>query len=336
MQTRGSANIFGVDISEYQGITNPSKLFADFPKFIYYRAFGSAGNPDKKFIERVSLAKSYGVPSGAYYFAHPTKALGNGGEEEVDFQVDQFCDLLEYAYGFRNFGDLIPMLDVEAWGNTTPQSPMNHGLTGLQVVAWVKLFDEKFFKRTKRRLGFYSNRYFLLDPTQLGLSNADLEPLKHMPLWLAEYDRYYPNNKIDSNAPQNLGGWTTYALWQYEVIADGTDHGLTHSTNEVDHNRTDSVDRIMPPPPPTNIGARQVNNTQIEIFFTKPNITDYLGASIYINGVWKAWVTAANNKATIDISNYPKNQDITYQIVVEDSYSDFGYSELGTLRLISN
>jgi lysozyme len=333
MQTRGSANIFGLDISEYQGITNPTDLFADFPRYIYLRAFGSAGNPDKKFIERVSLARSYGVPSGAYFFAQPTKALGNGGEAEVTTQVNLFADLLEQAYGYQNYGDLIPMLDVEAWGSTTPQAPMFYGLTGLQIVAWIELFRDKFFTRTKRRLGFYSNRYFLLDPTQLGLTHLQLDPLKNMPLWLAEYDRYYPENVPDTGAPANLGSWTTYALWQYEVIKDATDHGLTHGTNEVDHNRTDSVDRLKPPPPPTNIGARQISDNSIEIFFTKPNITDYLGASIYINGVWKKWLAANESVAIIDITSYPRNQDIAYQIVTEDAYSDFGYSELHTIRL---
>jgi lysozyme len=334
MQTRGSANILGLDLSEYQGITNAADLFADFPNYIYLRAFGSAGNPDAKFLERVSLAKSYGVPSGAYYFAHPTKALGNGGEAECDAQVEQFASLLEQAYGYRNFGDLIPMLDVEAWGTTTPQHPMFDGLTGVQVVDWVLRFRDKFFTRTNRRLGFYSNRYFLTDPTQLAMTTAQLDPLKVMPLWLAEYDRYYPANTTDTNAPANLGGWTSYVLWQYEVIADADTHGLTHGTNEVDHNRTDNVDRIKPPPPPTGISAKQIADNSIQISFTKPNVIDYIGSDIYINGVWKKWVGSADSTTqNFDVTAYAKNQDISYQVVSQDSYNDFGYSPLRTLRL---
>ncbi len=336
MQTRGSANILGLDISEYQTITNAADLFADFPNYIYLRAFGSSGNPDAKFLERVSLAKSYGVPSGAYYFAHPTKALGNGGEAEVDSQVEQFASLLEQAYGYRNFGDLIPMLDCEAWGTVTPQHPMYDGITGTQLVAWVLRFRDKFFTRTNRRLGFYSNRYFLTDPTQMAIPSVELDKLKNMPLWLAEYDRYYPNNVPDANAPANLGGWTKYVLWQYEVIADADTHGLSHGTNEVDHNRTDSVDRLKPPPPPSNIGAKQIADNTLQISFTKPTAIDYIGSDIYINGVWKKWVGVNDpTTVTIDITNYTRNQDISIQLVSQDEWIDFGYSPLVTKRLFT-
>jgi len=336
MQTRGSANIFGLDLSEYQTITNAADLFADYPNYIYLRSYGTSGSPDPKFIERVNLAKSYNVPSGAYYFCTPTKALGAGGEAECDFQCDQFISHLYQAYGSNNCGDLIPMLDCEAWGTTTPQRPM-YTLTGLQVRDWVARFRDRFYTTTKRRLGFYSNRYFLTDPTQLGLTAAQLDPLKNMPLWLAEYDEYYPNNTIDTNAPANLGGWTTYALWQYAVLADADQHGLSHGENKVDHNRTDSVDRIKPPPPPLNVSAVQTADNQLTINFTRPNITDYIGASVYVNGAWKAWVasSATSDLAVIDITNYSRNVDATYQVIAEDSYSDFGNSEIETIRLFT-
>lgn len=333
MQTRGSANILGLDISEFQTITDKAKLFSDYPDYIYLRAFGSAGNPDTKFGERVQLAKLYNVPSGAYYFAHPSKALGNGGEAEVDTQMNQFADLLEQAYGAGKYGDLIPFLDVEAWGTTTPQHPMLEGITGLQLVEWVKRFRDQFFARTGRRLGFYSNRYFMTDPTQMGLTNAQFDALKNMPLWLAEYDKYYPGNVPDTGAPANFGGWTTYCLWQYAVIADADQHGLSHGTNEVDHDRTDSVDRLKPPPPPTNVFAVQSGDNTIDVNFTKPPITDYLGASIYVNGTWKKWVSGDVTKATIDITAYPRNVDLSYQVIVEDAFSDFGKSSVKNIRV---
>jgi predicted secreted protein/GH25 family lysozyme M1 (1,4-beta-N-acetylmuramidase) len=331
MQTRGSANKLGLDISEYQTITDAKKLFADYPDYIYLRAFGSLGNVDAKFLERVALAKSYGVPSGAYYFSHPTKALGNGGEAEVDSQCGQFIDLLQQGYGAGKYGDLIPMLDVEAWGTTTPQHPMYDGITGVQLVAWVGRFRDRFFTKTNRRLGFYSNRDFLTNV--MAITTAQLDPLKNMPLWLAEYDQWYPANVPDTGAPANLGGWTTYVLWQYGVIADANQHGLTHGQNQVDHDRTDSVDRIKPPSPPTYVRGKQTADNTITVYFIKPPITDYIGSSLYINGVWKKWIVSADSQTTFDITPYARNQDIAIQVVAEDSYSDFGYSDTKTLKI---
>jgi predicted secreted protein len=339
MQTRGSANIEGLDISAYQTITNAADLFADYPNYIYLRAYGSAGSPDTTFVSRVALAKSYNVPSGGYYFAMPSKALGNGGEAECDTQCDQFIAKLQEAYGAGKYGDLIPMLDVEAWDATvTPMKPMYYGLTGAQVIDWVKRYRDRFYNTTKRRLGFYSNRYFLTGTVAneclVGLTTAKLSEISNMPLWLAEYDQYYPENVPPTGAPASLGGWTTYALWQWAVVADADQHGLSHGENKVDHDRTDSVDRIKPPPPPTSISAQQTGDNELTVYFTRPNIIDYLGASVYINGVWKKWVAAnAADLATIDITAYGRNVDVSYQVIVEDSYSDFGNSEIKTIRL---
>ena len=312
MQTRGSAIHEGLDLSSYQSITNAAELFADFPKFIYLRAFGSTASPDPTFISRVALARSYGVPSGAYFFAQPTKALGAGGEAECDAQCDSFIEVLQQAYGAGKYGDLIPMLDCESWGGTTPQHPMYDGMTGAQLIDWVKRYRDRFYSTTKRRLGFYSNRYFLQDPTQMNISTPKLSEISNMPFWLAEYDQYYPENVPPTGAPASLGGWTTYVLWQYGVIADADQHGISHGQNQVDHNITDSVDRIKPPPPPTGVSAKQTGDNEVTIYFTRPNITDYLGASIYVNGVWQKWVanTANPDLAKINITNYSRNIDI--------------------------
>lgn len=478
MQNRGEARIFGLDLSSYQTIVNADTLFSKMPNYIYLRAFGSTGIADTTFNDRVALAKAHGVPSGAYYFARPTKALGSGGEAECDSQMNQFCDLLETAYGSGQFGDLIPMLDCEAWGSTTPQHPMYDGLTGAQLIDWVKRFRDGFFARTNRRLGFYSNRYFLQDPSQMAITDTKLTEINNMPLWLAEYDTYYPNNATKENgvwkggvftgnfnlnknqygdandgeiqidtslgnqvihpdgrvfdvaigtnalfthlegtstgtyqimyigtdwsrfpqsnvtntthdfalvkyntstgkwqyfpnsstgydftindddclmgevtktlttggiasytpytppSPANLGGWQSYVLWQYGVIADADQYGLTHGTNEVDHDRTDSVDRLKPPPPPTNLSAKQTGDNEITVYFTRPDVIDYLGASVYINGVWKKWLPSSGaDSAAIDITAYARNTSINYQVVVEDQFSDFGKSDLHSIMV---
>ncbi len=328
MQTRGSASIGGLDISDYQTITNADTLFARV-SFLYLRAVGSSGTVDPNFVSTVALAKQHGALTGAYYFAHPSKALGAGGEAEVDAQVQQFVDTLQSAYGTGKYGDLIPMLDVEAWGTVTPQYPMYYGLTGDQLIDWVKRFRDGFFTATNRRLGFYTNRDFISTGTdKMMVSNTKLTEINNMPLWLAEYDQYYPGNVPDTGAPATLGGWSTYVAWQYSVIADADTFGISSDKNEVDHDRTDSLDRLMPPPQPPAIFATQIADNTLEVGLIRPSIIDYLGASVYINNVWKAWIpkTSTTDKVNIDITSYARTTPLNYSVVVEDSFSDFGYS----------
>ncbi|MFP5109627.1 GH25 family lysozyme [Neobacillus sp. C211] len=120
MKARASTDLQGADISSWQTITNPQQFFTDF-KFVYIRAYGSDGLADSKFIEYVNLAKQYGVPSGGYYFARPTPNADLKTDAEA--QAQKFIDKLQEAYGTGQFGDLIPMLDVEEYRGTLAQNP---------------------------------------------------------------------------------------------------------------------------------------------------------------------------------------------------------------------
>ena len=340
MQTRGSASLLGLDYSSYQTITNQTTLLSASPHYNILRAYGSVHTaPDTTFLARAQMYTTAGIPSGGYYFATPTKAITVDSGVECDTQCDQFIAVLQQAYGTGKYGEITPMLDVESWGGTTPQHPMYDGLTGDQLIDWVKRFRDRFFTATNRRLGFYSNRYFLQDPSQMNISDAKLTEINNMPLWLAEYDQYYPNNTIDANSPANLGGWTTYVLWQSSGTATASDYGLSEGSNQVDLDRTDSIDRLLVPPAPTNIVVHLPDSNTFQVSFTRPNIVDYLGCSLYVNGTWKQWLpkSAVNDLFSLDVTNtttYPKNTDMTYQLVVEDTYSDFGYSPILTTQLI--
>lgn len=340
MQTRGSASLLGLDFSSFQTITDQATLFSTSPRYNILRAYGSSGTADTTFVTRAQLLQANNIPSGGYYFAQPTLAITNGGDVQCDAQCDQFIAILQQAYGTAKFGDLVPMLDVESWGATTPQHPMYDGLTGDQLIDWVKRFRDRFFSTTNRRLGFYSDRYFLKDASQMNISDAKLAEINNMPLWLAEYDQWYPTHTDPAVSPDNLGGWTTYCLWQSSGTEPASNYGLSHAQNYVDLDRTDSIDRIMPPPPPTNILVHQVDNNTFQVSFTRPSIVDYLGCSLYINGTWKQWLpkSAVDDIFNLDISNtttYPRDTDMTYQLVVEDDYSDFGYSPTLTTQLVT-
>lgn len=495
MQTRGSTNLLGIDFSSYQTISDQAKLLSTSPNYVYLRAYGSSHSaPDSTFITRAQLMRQNNIKSGGYYFATPTTPITSDGGAECDAQCDQFISILQQAYGTGDYGDCIPMLDVEAWGSTTPQGPMYYGVTGDQLIDWVKRFRDRFFNTTNRRLGIYTGRYFMTDPSQMNVSSTKLSEINDMPLWYADYEKYnttssnaYPTsaqmqanaqyilnyltdsphnwtkeavcgmlgnmqtesqinpgvwqnldssntsggfglvqwtpstvltnwansngltptaidtqlrrilyelenglqfysttaypmtfaeftkstddpatlamawlnnyerpanlnqpdrgtqatnwyNTLDfteASSPPNLGGWTSFVLWQYSENGRSSDYGLSQAQNEVDQNRTDSIDRLLPPPPATNITATQTGDNTLEVSFTRPNIIDYLGASLYINGTWKKWLakTATSDIFTYDITNEARNVAMNYRIVVEDTYSDFGYSDVQSITL---
>lgn len=324
-------------MSAYQTIVNQNLLISKLSgKGCILRAYGSDHTTrDSTFLDRVAMFKSVGIPTGAYYFATPTTDPAVD-TSEIDAQCDQFIAVLQLAYGTGEYGDIIPMLDVETWGSTTPQHPFDYGLTGSMIADWVVHFKDRFFTKTGRRLGFYSNRYFLTDPTQANMSAADLDKLKAMPLWLAEYDQYYPNNTIDTNAPADLGGWTSFVAWQSSGTESASDWGLSQGSNQVDLNRTDSMDRLFPCPPPYNINPQQTADNTITVNFDKPNVTDYLGGDVYINGTWKKYIakqTGTTQSTTLDVSTYPDNSDLEIQVTAEDQTGDLGWSDKVILNL---
>lgn len=200
MQNRGAANLFFIDFSSYQTITNQALLISQLKdKAVYLRAYGTSHTAaDTNFVTNAKMFLANNIPSGGYYFATPTTDPATS-KAEIEAQADQFIAILQSAYGTGRYGGLTPMLDVEAWDTTTPQKPMYYGITGSKLMSWIAYFRDYFFAKTGVRLGLYSNRYFLTDPTQGNLSGNDLDELKTMPFWLAEYDVYYPNNAKKEN-----------------------------------------------------------------------------------------------------------------------------------------
>ena len=323
MQPKAPTDIEGLDLSSYQGITNATDLFTDYPHYIYFRARGSAATADPTLNSRVEMARNFGVPSGAYYFGTP-KAFPTDAEAiaHAQSQAQDFINILAGAYGAGRVGDLVPMLDIEEYKDTVTGVagyPKASGMTSAQLLIWIKAFRDYFFTKTNRRLGFYSNRYFLTDPTQIGFTTAQLTQINDMPLWLAEYDQYY-GGAAGNVQPANLGGWDKYVLWQYAVLPDADEHGLTHVTNEVDHNRTKSVDWIRPPRPVKDFRVKDLGAGTIEVTITKPDDVDYIGTSVYINNTWKKWISPAETKTTI--TGQPLGEPIIVQVMTEDLYHD--------------
>lgn len=331
MKGRSDSGFFGLDISSYQTITDANLLFSKV-SYMYFRAYGTAhaSGGDTSFVNFVALAKEHGVPSGGYFFGTPKASTTI--EADAQAEADLFIAKLQEAYGTGNYGDLVPMLDIESYTRTvtntdgttsTVTEPMASGMTADQLTQWILAFRNRFYSQTQRAVGIYSNRYFLEDSTQMAMTYTHLSQLDIMPLWLSEWDRYYPNNATDG--PATLGDWTNYNLWQYEVIADSDSYGVTSSNNEIDHDYTNDMALIMPPKAPTDVKITQISNTQIQVTFVPPSDSDYNGSDIYVDGAWKAWAAKTERIKNVTVST-PVGGQVQVNVVSQDLWQDKAWS----------
>lgn len=333
MQSKSSQDLLGLDISSYQTIENPDKFFYGSQAFNIFRAYGSNHQTiDSQFVANVQKAKTKGVKSGAYYFGTPKATSDIVGHAQE--QAQQFITALYSAYGEGNTGDITPFLDVEEYKDvTTGQAamPMSSGMTSQQFITWIKAFRDYFFSKTKRRLGFYSNRWFLTDKIQMNCSQYQLQELSNMPFWLAEYDQWYGGIQ-KNNTPLDLGGWDRWVLWQYAVLTNGDVYGLVGSDNQVDHNRCSDISWLLPPPAIDDFTLINLGNGTLRIDIeAHPTVTDYLGANVYINNEWFAWVS--KNQTSISLSGLQRGTPLQVKIVTEDYYHDFTDSKVQIITL---
>jgi GH25 family lysozyme M1 (1,4-beta-N-acetylmuramidase) len=337
VQRKDTLDIEGLDISSYQTITNANLLYSK-SEYIILRAYGSdhSGAGDTTFNARVAQALTYDVLIGSYYFGCP-RYFPTDAEAitHAQSEAQQYIDKLYGAFGEGKVGDLTPFLDIEEYTyipTSTAGYPKTSGMTGAQLIVWVKAFRDYFFAETGRRLGFYSNRYFLQDPSQMAITTQQLTEISDMPLWLAEYDQYY-GGSTGNVQPQNLAGWDKWVLWQYSVTADSPDWGISSAGNQVDHNRCSDLSWLLPPPKITNWVISDNHNGTISVTIDQPNIPDYLGTSVYVNGVWRGWIAKANLSDTVTITALTIGQTYNVHLVTEDNYHDFTASDTKQITL---
>lgn len=320
---REKTGFYGVDISSYQTIDDPLLFFKRID-FVYFRAYGSdhSGTGDSSFENFVSLASQHGVKSGAYYFGTPTKS--DNWKDDAEAQAQQFIKKLKSGYR-DGYGQLIPMLDVEVYTDRTTKTagyPMASNMTGEELVEWILAFQDYFYQNTKRALGIYSSRFFLID--LMKMTDDQLRRLSFMPLWLAEYDRWHPEN--ETNPPLKLGGWNNFTLWQYEVTTEADTYGVTSANNEIDQNYSYDLEAIMPPPVPTNVTVEQTSNKTILISFTEPVTENYIRTDIYLNEEFIISVPKGKNQHEMVVS-MPIGHQLQVNVVALNNWNDTAWSE---------
>ena len=299
MQDKNPNSRFGIDINEYTQNVQ-FDILATKIDFLYLRSSGSATGRfrvDKKFLEFAAASRNFGIPVGAYHFGIPSYDL-----TDADRQCDDFIDLLQEGFGNKDYGDLFPVLDIEA--------PRDKSITAKVLIDWIDRFRKRFERKTRRRLMLYTGVDFIELYNNFYIPGRGY-PLKNMPLWIAMY------TKIPSNPefPPNAGGWTRWRIWQYSE--DATVLGVG---NPVDANwGPDNIDLLTQPDNVTGLQAK-FENGNIYVSWNRNRDIDLLGYNIFVNKEWAGTVDEndTNYLITRDKMKIQKNMPIEVAIEAFD------------------
>lgn len=307
MQNRNANSRFGIDINEYSQDVNFETL-ARTIDFLYIRSSGSGTGRfrvDRKFLEFAKSARDYGIPVGAYHYAIPSYDLTT-----ADSQCDDFINILQEGFGNKNYGDLFPVLDVEA--------PVENKISTKALIDWIDRFRRRFERKTRRRLMLYTATFFIELYNDFKLPDGS-QPLKNMILWIAMYI------EIPSNPPYppNVGGWTRWRIWQFtqEQIVRGVG-------NPVDGNwGPDSVDLLMQPRQVRNLRAVKRDGV-LRVNWSKNTDVDLLGYNIFANGYWIGTVDKNDTSFEIPLRELPVKTNAPISISIEAFDNDGETSQI--------
>ena len=296
MQNKNPNSTFGIDINEYTQNVNFQTLATNID-FLYIRSSGSGTGRfrvDRKFLEYAKAARNYGIPVGAYHFGVPSYDLTT-----ADSQCNDFINILQEGFGNKNYGDLLPVLDVEL--------PVDNKISTKALIDWIERFRKCFEKKTRRRLMLYTGAFFIELYNDFKLPDGS-QPLKSMPLWIA----MYTNVPINPPYPPDLGGWKRWRIWQY---SEGeTVQGVG---NPVDANwGPDNLDLLMQPKQVRNLNAVKEGG-MLKVTWSKNTDSDLLGYNIFENGYWIGTVDKEDTSFEIKISQLPVKTNVPVTISIE-------------------
>ena len=178
--------LHGLDVSVCQGKIDWA-LVPESERFVVCK-ISEGTSLDPLGAINVEGARESGRIVGAYAFGRPSPGKAR----------EHFRKLWD------GFGDTMPdlplVLDLETTG----------GLSGQAVVDYAAEWDAEREVFTAVTPLLYTGAYFL---EQL---HADLSPLHHLPLWLAQYSHRGAWTPVEGkNTPRVPEGWETWAMWQY-------------------------------------------------------------------------------------------------------------------------
>jgi lysozyme len=178
MQPRSDSNLWGIDVSHWQGLIDWQKVAAAGVQFAYVKATDGVGVVDEQFRRNAGGAHAVGIPVGFYHYVRPY--LNN-----VNDEIENFCRAVS---GLPV--DLPYALDIE--------EDENAALGVTRLTQWCLQWLEGVEKRTGNRVMIYTGSFFARDC--LG------SELGKYPLWVAHYDQDKP---LDNST------WSKWSIFQY-------------------------------------------------------------------------------------------------------------------------
>lgn len=303
MQNATDRNIIGPDLNEYRGEVDYALLATQTP-YAYLRGSGYGTGRfriDRMFIEYVRGLRNVGVKTGAYHYAVPSTDLST-----ADAQCDNFIDILQQAYGPGRYGDLFPVIDIEA--------PLDKSISTDALLDWVDRFRKRFERRTRRKMMLYTGAFFIelynnFYHTKKGFILAD------MPLWIAMYPEIQPNPEY----PRDQGGWTRWRMWQF--TENGSIPGVSPP---VDLNYgPESLELLMQPRVVQNFRAVPIGQ-EIRMTWTPNTDIDLGGYNIFINANYVTTVGRDANSYILQLANRPSpGEKFIMSIEAFDTDGDF-------------
>lgn len=303
MQNKSPNNIIGPDINEYRGAVDYNLLATKTP-YCYLRASGSGSGRfrvDKNFFTYVKGLKSVGILSGAYHYAVPSYDLTT-----ADSQCDSFIEVLQQAYGTKNFGELMPVIDIE--------TPLDKSISTDALLDWVDRFRNRFVRKTRRVLMLYTGAFFIEMYNNFYHSKKGYI-LSNMPLWIA----MYPERPSNPPYPKDQGGWKSWTMWQF------TENGVMSGINppvDLNYGPT-NLDYLTQPRDVKNLKT-YLGDNRIYISWNKNTDIDLNGYNIFLNGEYVATVNKNTTNYTLKLTT-PYKAGNTYIIGI-DAFDTMGNS----------
>ena len=198
-----TVTLTGPDVSLNQPVVDWLKVKGGGHAFAIAKVSDGLGTPDPAFGKaRWKEMRAAGLVRGAYHFGRPQKG------RDPKAEVTEFLAILKDAGGLLP-GDLVPILDLEAYGKAGK-------LTPTQTLEWARGWVTELRRRTGRQPIIYTGAFW---------RDTMANPADNLgcPLWLAAY---VPESTLARYVP---AAWKTegLTLWQHTHtgICPGIEHG---------------------------------------------------------------------------------------------------------------
>jgi GH25 family lysozyme M1 (1,4-beta-N-acetylmuramidase) len=279
-----------IDISQYQeeasvgsGGVNWQSIKDSGVNHVYLRAYGSARGTggDNMFETFIGEANAVGIKTGGYFYTMPSVPLDLA---QARAEADLFIAKLQAGYGVGQYGDLMPIMDLEDNSGVATAGQSVLDLSVEDMLQWANEFRNYFEAQTGRILGLYTGDYFVRDlrnnfnhndATGQAVAGTSGNIIQDMPLWIQGYTAY---DRYKGYVMPSSGGWTKWYMFQWSET--GTQAGIS---GNVDQNLSLPMEWWLQPADATNVTVQDAQ-TSVDVNWNPNTEVDINSYRIYVNG----------------------------------------------------